>query len=63
MSIDEKKVFNVLEFCEAYDISRSMFYKLKKQNLIPSVFRVGKRVLISKESAEKWAQEMESITK
>lgn len=54
-----KEVYSVTEFCEAYRISKALFYKLLKQNKAPVILKIGRRTLISKKSAEKWMDEIE----
>jgi predicted DNA-binding transcriptional regulator AlpA len=54
------KAYTINSFCEAYSISRSLFYKLKEQGKAPHTFTLGNRVLISIESAEKWQASMET---
>ncbi len=53
------KAYTINSFCEAYSISRSLFYKLKEQGKAPNTFTLGKRVLISIESAQEWQKIME----
>lgn len=50
---------SVDQFCVAHGISRAFFYKLKKAGLAPVVMKVGKRSLVSYESAECWRRMME----
>ncbi|MBR0710131.1 hypothetical protein JQ603_26770 [Bradyrhizobium liaoningense] len=45
---------NVLQFCEAYDISEGLYYKLKKQGLGPRETKIGTRTLISFKAADTW---------
>lgn len=47
------------DFCEAYSISRSYFYKLKEQNRAPKTFTLGRKVLISRQAAEEWQRTVE----
>jgi hypothetical protein len=53
--------FSVAEFCRRHRISVQAFYKHKTE--MPAMFRVGNRVLISKESAARWraAREQKNI--
>ena len=51
----------VSEFCTLHHIPRSTFYKLRPE-LRPRAFRVGRRVLISVESARDWRALMEGKT-
>jgi hypothetical protein len=52
--------YSVDEFCARHRISPQLFYKLKPQGLMPVTFNVGTRVLISRESAERWRREREA---
>jgi len=54
------KSYTINDFCKAYSISRSYFYKLKEQNKAPRTYNLGKKVLISIDSAEQWQQSMEA---
>jgi hypothetical protein len=52
---DEADAFGVGEFCRRHRISPQLFYKFKDQ--MPVTFRIGTRVLISRESAARWRAE------
>jgi hypothetical protein len=54
---DEVDAFSVAEFCRRHRISVQLFYKFKDD--MPVTFRVGTRVLVSKESAARWRAERE----
>jgi predicted DNA-binding transcriptional regulator AlpA len=54
--------YDIRGFCEAHSISRATFYNLVKGGAAPRTFRVGRRVLISREAAAEWRQRMESKT-
>ena len=53
------KAYSIDEFCKLYGISKSFFYKLKKQGKAPAIMSVGKRTLISSTSAFEWEKLME----
>ncbi len=53
------KTYDINDFCEAQNISRSMFYKLIKQDKAPRLMKVGRKTLITSEAAEEWQQQME----
>jgi hypothetical protein len=55
---DEADAYSVAEFCRRHGISIQLFYKLK--NEMPVTFRVGTRVLISREAAAAWRREREA---
>jgi hypothetical protein len=50
----------IAQFCQAYGgFSPAMFFKLKKLGLGPREMRIGRRVMISMQSAEAWRRERE----
>jgi predicted DNA-binding transcriptional regulator AlpA len=49
--------YSILEFCRRHGISRPHFYRLREQGLTPVEFRLGARVLITREAAEAWRRE------
>jgi predicted DNA-binding transcriptional regulator AlpA len=55
----DKDVYSVLEFCHAHNISRGTLYNLRKAGKGPKMIKLGRRVLISKESAHEWRKIME----
>ena len=55
----EPDAFSIGEFCKRHGISPQLFYKFKSE--MPVTFRVGTRVLISREAAAAWRRERESI--
>jgi hypothetical protein len=58
----DRDAFSVGEFCKRHGISVQVFYKRRSE--MPATFRVGARVLISRESAARWrtAREAASTT-
>jgi hypothetical protein len=59
---DGVDAFSITEFCRRNRISVQLFYKLKPQGLMPATFRLGARVLISREAAAEWRREREAAT-
>lgn len=53
------KTHDVNSFCESFGISRSMFYKLQRQNKGPRLMKIGRRTLITSEAAAEWQAQME----
>lgn len=49
----EKLVYTVTETAQILDIGMNKAYELVQQNLIPNL-RVGRKILIPKQSLEKW---------
>jgi hypothetical protein len=60
---DDADAYSVDEFCARHRISSQLFYKLKPQGLMPVTFKVGTRVLISREAAAAWRRERENATR
>ena len=58
---DEVDAFSVAEFCKRHRISVQLFYKFKDR--MPVTFRVGTRVLISREAAACWRAQRERASK
>ena len=56
----EQLAFTVKEFCKAVRISRTLFYDLAKQGTGPAITKVGRKTLVSVESAKEWQRRMES---
>jgi hypothetical protein len=54
---DDADAFSIGEFCRRHGISPQLFYKFKRE--MPATFRVGTRVLISREAAAAWRRERE----
>ena len=48
---------SVAEFCRRNSISKPFYFKLRAQGLGPEEMRLGARVLITRQSAEKWRAE------
>ena len=51
---------SINQFCRDHAISRSTFYNLLKRGVGPAVMKVGKRTLVSAESAAAWRRRMEN---
>jgi len=52
-------VFTIAEFCAVHHISRTTFYALKETGQGPRTFKVGRRVLITREAADDWRKKLE----
>jgi hypothetical protein len=57
---DDADAYSVDEFCARHRISPQLFYKLKPQGLMPITFKLGTRVLISREAAAAWRRAREN---
>jgi hypothetical protein len=60
---DDADAYSVDEFCARHRISVQLFYKLKPLGLMPVTFRLGTRVLISREAAAAWRRARENAAK
>ena len=52
---------SVAQFCAAHGISTRTYFNLRDRGLAPAEMRVGKRVLITVESAAKWRAAREGV--
>lgn len=50
---------SVNEFCKSFGISRGLFYKLGREGKGPRLMRIGRRTLITTESANEWRKQLE----
>lgn len=51
--------YSVKEACKILGISRSMLYKLIKENKAPKIMKIGTRSLISYEALQVWLKQCE----
>lgn len=58
----QSHTFSVDQFCKAHNISRAKFYQMLKEGTAPRIMKIGKRTLISNESAQKWRAHIEAIS-
>jgi excisionase family DNA binding protein len=49
-----RRTYTVAEWCRSIGISIRTYYKLEERHEAPATFRVGRKVLITLESAEEW---------
>jgi len=54
--------FTIDEFCTAHRLSPEMYFKLKRDGRGPREMQVGRRRMISAESAARWRAEREATT-
>jgi excisionase family DNA binding protein len=59
MSLNTPYLLTVSAFCEAVGISRSTWHKLKRNNQIPPVVKIGGIQRIRQEAIESWIAENE----
>ncbi len=60
--MSQHHVFDIKSFCDAHKISRSFLYKLIAEGNGPRLMKLGRRTLISAESAAEWRAQMEQMT-
>ena len=58
----QKHTYTIPQFCDGHNVSRTHFYALLKQGKGPRLMKVGRRNLISAESAAAWRKRMEDET-
>ena len=52
--------FTIKTFCAAHHLSEAMFFKMREMGIGPACMQVGRRVLITFESAARWRAEREA---
>jgi len=52
--------YSIRAFCEAHNLSQSMYFKLRSMGLGPREMAVGSRRLISQEAAAEWRKAREA---
>lgn len=58
-----RQAMSIKQFCAAFGIGETLFYKLKKQGRGPVEMRIGGRTLISLEAAEAWRRKCEKASR
>jgi excisionase family DNA binding protein len=56
----ERQAYSVADFCNAFGIARSTFYRLLHEGRGPSLIHIGKRTLISVDAVDQWRRRMET---
>lgn len=56
-TLDDADAYGIDDFCARNGFSRQLFYKNRSD--MPRTFRIGTRVLISREAAAAWRRERE----
>lgn len=59
----EQKAYNITNFCKAFDISRSLLYRLWDKGQGPKRARLGGRVVITSEEAKAWIEKHQMAEK
>jgi hypothetical protein len=57
----DKAAYSVHEFCALHDISRALFYQLRRRGSGPRIMKVAGRTLISAAAAADWRSSMEAV--
>jgi hypothetical protein len=60
-ALTDADAYSIEEFCRRHRISVQLFYKFKDK--MPVTFRIGTRVLISREAAARWRAQRERASK
>ena len=59
VSTSASALLTLAQFCSDHGISKSFYYKLKKQGRGPAEIKLGSLTMISAESASRWRRRME----
>ena len=54
------EAYSVQQFCDEHGFSRALFYKILKDGRGPKISKLGRRTLITKQSAAEWRNRLES---
>ena len=57
-----RAAYSIPEFCEAFGIAIRTYFNLREEGKGPREMRLGRRVLITVESALAWARAREAVT-
>ncbi|MGF6968095.1 putative DNA-binding transcriptional regulator AlpA [Paraburkholderia sp. WC7.3g] len=60
---DSRRVFTIDEFCGAYHLSRSFYYRLRHTGRGPCEVRIGRKVVITVDDARAWEDRMHTLTR
>jgi hypothetical protein len=55
-----RDAYSIAEFCLRHRISSPLYFKMRKAGRGPREIRIGKKILISKESAADWRRAREA---
>jgi hypothetical protein len=58
----EQLAYSIDEFCGLHRLSRTSLYRLWRQGIGPAYIKINSKILISKESAQRWRLEREQAT-
>jgi hypothetical protein len=62
MTSEQTDALSIVEFCRRNGISTALYFKINREGLGPSLMRVGRRTLITREAAEEWRREREAAS-
>ncbi len=54
----ERRGYSISEWCQAYGIGRTLFYKMRKNNKTPRITELGRRRIITNEADAEWREAM-----
>ncbi|MBB5406547.1 putative DNA-binding transcriptional regulator AlpA [Paraburkholderia sp. HC6.4b] len=60
---DSRRVFTIDEFCGAYHLSRSFYYRLRHTGRGPREVHLGRKVVITVDDARAWEDRMHTLTR
>ncbi|WP_434115828.1 hypothetical protein [Paraburkholderia caffeinilytica] len=55
---DLPRVYSIDEFCDAYHLSRSFYYRLRNTARGPRETRLGRKVIVTVSDAREWEERM-----
>ncbi|OLL27484.1 hypothetical protein BTH42_32080 [Burkholderia sp. SRS-W-2-2016] len=58
---DLRRAFTIDEFCDAYHLSRSFYYRLRHAGKGPHEMRLGRKVMITTGDARDWENRMRML--
>ncbi len=53
------EAYSIQQFCDVHGFSRGLFFKMMKDGRGPKVVKLGRRTIITKESAAEWRSRLE----
>ena len=60
--MDAKATQTIPECCDDNNLSRSLYYELQAKGHGPDEIRLGRKVIITNKSGDRWRERMEKMT-
>jgi predicted DNA-binding transcriptional regulator AlpA len=57
-----RAAYSIMEFCHAYGLGRSTFYRMQAAGLAPRTLAIGRRRIVTKEAATDWCHRLEAAS-